>query len=183
MLASDVWWSKGASSFGGVELSTSGSPSVDPNSWYIYKGWVFGLSNKKQGFISHEFRLGNSACSAVRNERPHSLPRGYMTFSKAILKTWVFLSLHPFIVLSLHPFIAQVLDYFDIVPFQLPSNSHLLIVTFYFVFSKYYGVAPSVVHFAYIYGLKALAKHVGFWYLTYRGDSMGIAGLPSNSGP
>ena len=79
-----------------------------------------------------------------------------MTFSKAILKTGVFLPLHPFIV--------QVLDYFDIVPFQLPPNSHRLIIVFCIIFSKHCGVTPSVVHFAFIYGLKALAKHAKFWY-------------------
>ena len=74
-----------------------------------------------------------------------------MTFSKAILKKGVYL--------SLHPFIAQVLDYFDIAPFQLPPNFHRLIVEFYIGFSEYCGVTPLVVHFAYIYRLRALAKH------------------------
>ena len=97
-----------------------------------------------------------------------------MTFSEAILKTVVFLPLHPFII--------QVFDYFDIVPFQLPLNSHRLIVAFYIVFSEFYDVALSVVHFAFIYRLKALAKHAGFWYLTGRGDVAGITGLPSNTG-
>ena len=65
-----------------------------------------------------------------------------MIFSKAILKTGVYL--------LLHPFVAQILDYFDLVPFQLPSNSHRLIVVFYIIFSEYCGFALSVVHFAYI---------------------------------
>ena len=97
-----------------------------------------------------------------------------MTFSEAILETGVFLPLHPFVV--------QVLDYFDIAPFQLPLNSHCLIVVFYIVFSEHYGVAPSVVHFVFVYELKAIAKHIGFWYLTSQDDSAGIAGLPSNTG-
>ena len=58
---SDVWWSGGASSFGGAKPSTSRAPAASPNSRYICENWVFGLSNKKLGFISHEFRLGNSA--------------------------------------------------------------------------------------------------------------------------
>ena len=90
-----------------------------------------------------------------------------MTFSKAILKTRVYL--------LLHPFFAQVLDYVDTDPFQLPRNSHHFIVTFYIVFSEYCGVTPSVVHFTYIYRLKALAKHERFWYLIGRGDFAGIA--------
>ena len=83
----------------------------------------------------------------------------------------------------LHPFLAQLLDYFDIVPFQLPPNSHHFIVTSYIIFSEYCGVAPSVVQFIYIYGLKAIAKHVGFWYLTYRSNFAGITGSSRNSGP
>ena len=55
-------------------------------------------------------------------------------------------------------------------------------MAFYIIFSEYCGVAPSMVHFAYIYRVKALAKHVGFWYLTDRGNSAGIARLPSNLG-
>ena len=66
-----------------------------------------------------------------------------MTFSETILKTGVYL--------PLHPFVAQVRDYFDIIPFQLPPNSHHLIVAFYVVFLEYCGVAPSMAHFAYIY--------------------------------
>ena len=127
------------------------------------------------GFISREYRLGHSARWAAGNERLHLPPSGCMTSSEAILKTGVFIPLHPFIV--------QVLDYFDIVPFQLPPNSHHLIVAFYIIFLKCCDVVPSVVHFAFIYKLKALYKHVKFRYLTGRGDSTGIAGLPSNTSP
>ena len=81
-----------------------------------------------------------------------------MSFSKAILKTGVYIPLHHFVI--------QVLDYFDIVPFQLPPNSHRLIVAFYIVFSEYYGVTPLLVYIAFIYEFKALAKHTRFWYLT-----------------
>ena len=81
-----------------------------------------------------------------------------MTFSKAILKTRVYLLLHPFVV--------QVLDYFNVILFQFLPNSHHLIVAFYIVFLEYCGVAPSVIHFAYIFKLKTLAKYTEFWYLT-----------------
>ena len=98
-----------------------------------------------------------------------------MTFSEVILKTGVFL--------PLYPFIDQVLDYFDIVPFQLPPNFYHLIVAFYIAFLEFCGVAPSAVHFAFIYRLKALAKYARFWYLIGRGDTIGITRLPSNTGP
>ena len=166
VLASDVRWSKGAISSRGAGASTSGAPSTGPDSRYIYNDWVSDLSNKKLGFISCEFKLGNLARWVVENERPLLPPPGYMTFSEAILKTGVFLPVHPFVV--------QVLDYFDIVPFQLPPNSYRLIVAFYIVFLEYCGVALSVVHFAFMYGLTALAKHAGFWYLIGRCDSTGL---------
>ena len=169
-LALDVRWSERASSSGGAKPSTIGALSTDPNSRYIYEDWVFGLLSKKLGFISREFRLGNLASWAAENEISHLPPHHYMAFNEAILKMGVYLPFHPFIV--------QVLDYFGVVPFQLPLNSYRLIVAFYIVFLEYCGVAPSVVHFAYIYGLKALAKYARFWYLTNWGDSMGITTLP-----
>ena len=95
-----------------------------------------------------------------------------MAISEAILKTKVFL--------PLHSFIDQVLEFFDIVPFQLFPNFYHLIVTFYIAFSELYKTAPSIGHFAFIFGLKALAKYPRFWYLTGRGDAVGILGLPSN---
>ena len=142
-----------------VRLGELGLQPVEPRPWTSTReDWVSSLSNKKLGFTSREFRLGTSAYWAAGNEGPHLPPHGYMTFSETILKTGVFLSLHLFVV--------QVLDYLDIFPFQLPPNSHRLIVAFYIVFSEYCGVVPSVVYFVYIYGLNALAKHAGFWYLT-----------------
>ena len=114
VLASDVWWYEEASSSGGARPSTSRAPPTDSDSKYICKDWVSGLSTKKLGFISREYRLGHLARWAAGNERPQLPPRDYMTFSEAILKTGVFLPLHPFIV--------QVLDYFDIVPFSAPPK-------------------------------------------------------------
>ena len=61
VLASNVRSSERASSSRGAEPSTSGAPLVDLDSRYICEDWVSGLSNKKLGFISHKFKLGNSA--------------------------------------------------------------------------------------------------------------------------
>ena len=97
-----------------------------------------------------------------------------MAISEAILKTRVFL--------PLHPFTDQVLEYFDIVPFQLSPNSYSLIVAFYIAFSELYKTVPIVGHFAFIFRLKALSKHPRFWYLNGRGAIVGILGLPSNVG-
>ena len=108
-----------------------------------------------------------------RGEKLHLPPLGYMAINKAILKTGVFL---PF-----YPFIEQVLEFFDIVPFQLSPNSYRLIVAFYIAFLELCQTAPTVGHFAFIFGLKALAKHFGFWYQT-GGAAAGILRLPSNMG-
>ena len=61
VLALDVQWSERASSSGGAKTSTIGALSTNPNSRYICKDWVSSLLSKKLGFISREFRLGNSA--------------------------------------------------------------------------------------------------------------------------
>ena len=90
------------------------------------------------------------------------------------MKTGVFL---PF-----HHFIEQVLEFFDIVPFQLSPNSYRLIVAFYIAFSELCKTTPIIGHFAFIFEVKALAKHPGFWYLTGREASEGILGLPINAG-
>ena len=55
-------------------------------------------------------------------------------------------------------------------------------VAFFISFSMACGVEPSLGHFAYIFGIKVMAKHVGFWYLTGRGDATRIGGLPNNVG-
>ena len=77
-----------------------------------------------------------------------------MAISEAILKTGVFL--------PLHPFIDQVLEFVDIVSFQLSLNSYSLIVAFYIAFSKLCKTIPIVRHFAFIFRLKALASILGF---------------------
>ena len=79
---------------------------------------------------------------------------GFMAISKAILKVGVFL--------PLHPFIDQVLQFFDIVLFQLTLNSYHIIVAFFIAFSEVCGVEPSLEHFAYIFGIKVVAKHTRF---------------------
>ena len=109
VLASNIRWSEGVSSSGGAKASTSRAPPTGLDWRYICEDWVSSLSNKKLGFISCEFRLGNLAHWAIENERPHISPRGYMAFSETILETKVFLLLHSLVV--------QVLDYFDIVFF------------------------------------------------------------------
>ena len=97
MLASDVQWFKGASSSGGAGPSTSGAPPMDSDFQYVCEDWVFGLSTKKLGFVSWEYKLVHLAHWAAGNERPHLPPHGYMTFSEASLKAGVFLPFYPFI--------------------------------------------------------------------------------------
>ena len=126
------------------------------------------------GQISWEYRLGYLPHWAIGDERPHLPPPSYMAISKAILKTEVFF--------SFHPFIKHVLGFFDIVLFQLFPNSYRLIVAFYIAFSELCKTALTVEHFAFIFGLKALAKHPNFWYLTSQGATVGILGLSSNVG-
>ena len=134
------------------------------------KDYVSRLSAKKMGNISQEYRLRYLPHWATGDERPHLPPPGYMAISEVILNTKVFL---PF-----HPFIEQVLEFFDIVPFQLSPNSYRLIVVFYITFSELCKIAPIVGHFVFIFGLKALVKHSGFWYLTGQTAAAGILGLP-----
>ena len=108
------------------------------------------------------------------DEGPHLPPISFMALSEAILKAGV--------LLPLHPFIDQVLQFFDIVPFQLTPNSYCIIMVFFISFSKACGIEPSIGHFAYVFRIKAIMKHVEFWYLTSHGDVAGTGGLPSKVG-
>ena len=164
----------GASSSGGAGPSTRGTLPTDASSQYACKDLVSRLSAKKLGFILREYKLGYLPCWATRDERPHLPPPGYMAISEGILKTRVFS--------PLHSFIDQVLECFDIVLFQLSPNSYHLIMAFYIAFSELCKTASSVRHVIFIFRLKALAKHPGFWYLTGRGYAARILGLRSNVG-
>ena len=123
-------------------------------------------------FVACEYRLEGFASRPKPNEIPRLPLVSFMAIREAILKAGVFL--------PLHPFIDQVLQFFEIMHFQLTLNSYRINVAFYIVFSKACGVEPSLRHFAHIFGIKVVAKHAGFWYLTNCGDAAGIGGLPSN---
>ena len=56
-------------------------------------------------------------------------------------------------------------------------------VAFYIAFMEADIGEPSVLEFAYIYGIKALSRNEGFWYTTKRGpDVEGIWGVRDNMG-
>ena len=52
--------------------------------------------------------------------------------------------------------------FFDMVLFQLTPNSYDIIVTFYILFIEACRLEPSVGHFAYVFRIKAVAKHTRF---------------------
>ena len=130
------------------------------------------ISVGKLKSIAREYRLGDIACWPSLNDRPHLPPTGYMAFSEVILKAGD--------SFPLHPFVDDILQFFNVVLFQLTLNSYRIIVTFYIAFSEACEFEPSVSHFAYVFGIKARSKHAGFWYTTGQGDFIGIGGIPSN---
>ena len=77
--------------------------------------------------MAREYKIEGLARWPKPNERLHLPPVGFMAISEAILKAGVFL--------PLYQFIDQVLQFFDIVPFQLTSNSYHIIVAFFITFS------------------------------------------------
>ena len=82
-----------------------------------------------------------------------------------------------------HPFVKVVLQYFIVALFQFTLNSFCIIVAFFIAFTKACLIEPVVNNFSYIFEIKALAKHEGFWYTTRWGlDVKGIVGLHSNIG-
>ena len=119
--------SRGAStSMGDAGPSTSGVASRDLGPHYVCEDWVSRISIEKMVFVAHEYRLRGLARWPKPDERLHLPPISFMTISKTILKAGVFL--------PLHPFIDQVLQFFDIVSFQLTPNSYRIIMAFYIAF-------------------------------------------------
>ena len=112
------------------------------------------ISIEKMAAVAREYKLGGLARWPKSDEKLHLPLIGFMAISEAILKVGVFL--------PLHPFIDQVLQFFDIVPFQVTPNSYRIIVAFVIAFFEACGVKPSLGHFTYIFGIKATAKHAGF---------------------
>ena len=82
--------------------------------------------------VACEYRLEGLACWPKLDEIPHLPLVGFMAISEVILKAGVFL--------PLHLFTDQVLQFFDIVPFQLTLNFYRIIVAFYMIFSEACGV-------------------------------------------
>ena len=161
-------------SVGDAGSLTSGTAPSTSGPRYACKDWVLLIYIGKLKSIAREYRLWEIGLLHNPNERPHLPHVGYMAFSKAILKAEV--------SLPLHPFINEVLQFFDVVQFQLTLNSYCIIVTFYIAFAEACEFELSVGHFAYVFWIKAVAKHVGFWYMIGRGDATGIAGILSNIG-
>ena len=85
--------------------------------------------------------------------------------------------------LPLHGFLKAVLQHFKMASFQFTPNSFHIIVAFFVAFMEASIGEPNVDEFIYIYGIKALAHHEGFWYTTRQvTDKKGITGLCDNMG-
>ena len=74
--------------------------------------------------------------------------------------------------LPLHPFLVEIIQYFNIASFQFTPKSFHIMVAFHIAFMEAGIGEPSVVEFAYVYGIKALAKNVSFWCTTKRGPDV-----------
>ena len=98
-----------------------------------------------------------------------------ITFSEVIMRGGASILLHPFVV--------EVLDYFNLIPFQLTPNSFRNIMTFYIIFMEIGIREPSTDVFAYVYCIKVLAEHKGLWYMSKCGpDIEGVWGVGDNLG-
>ena len=111
------------------------------------------ISIEKMTSVAHEYRLEDIARWSKQDERLDLPSMDFMAISKAILKARVFL--------PLHSFIDQVLQFFDIVLFQLTPNSYHIMMAFFITFSEARMVEPSLGHFAYIFGIKVVVKACG----------------------
>ena len=101
--------------------------------------------------MATQFHLLTTILQLSPNDRQHNpLPR-MVAFFEAIIQGGVSIPLHPFLV--------EVLDYFNLVPFQFTPNSIGTMVAFYIAFMEVDIGEPFVVEFTYIYCIKALTKN------------------------
>ena len=104
--------------------------------------------------ISHQYRLREEIRQPSPTDKPYLLPLSFMAFSEAIVRGGAFL--------PLHPFVEVILQYFNVALFQFTLNSFHIIVAFFIAFMEVCLIEPTVNEFAYIFGIKTLAKHKGF---------------------
>ena len=136
-------------SFTNARTSTSGTHFVCSNQ-------VSRILIKRLKYLTHRFYLPVPIIKPSPNDRLHIPPPRMAAFSEAIIQGG---ASH-----SLHPFIFEVLDYFNIAPFQFTSNSINTMVAFYITFIEADIGEPLVVEFAYVHCIKALARNKGFWH-------------------
>ena len=159
----------------GVGSSTNGEQVSTNSSRYVCRDWVSQVAIKRLKYIALQFRLTREVHHPRPDERPHLPPRGLMAFSESILRGGV--------ALPLHSFVEVVLQHFIVATFQFTPNSFRIIVAFFITFMEAGIGKPNVDKFTYVYEIKALAKHEGFWYTTKWGTTTkGIIGLRDNIG-
>ena len=115
------------------------------------------ISIEKLASVACEYKLGDLARWPKSDERPYLPPTSFMALSEAI-KAGVFL--------PLHPFIDEVQQFFNMVLFWLTPNFYRIIVTFCIAFMEACRFEPLVDHFAYMFRVKAITRHMEFWYTT-----------------
>ena len=104
------------------------------------------------------------------NFMSHNPPPGTLMFSEAIIQVGA--------LMPLHSFAKKVLDYFNLSPLQLTSNYFCTIATFYILFIEVSIGEPSAKEFAFVYCIKSLSKHVGFYYTSNRSPNIeGVWGV------
>ena len=105
--------------------------------------WVSKISIKKLKIIAKQLKLSIAITWPSLNDRLHNLPPCMVAFYEAII--WGGASI------PLRPFLVEVLDYFNLVPFQLTPNSLRTIVSFYIAFMETDIGESSAEEFTYVY--------------------------------
>ena len=136
---------------------------------------MYQVTIKRVKYIAHQFWLSKEVRQSCPDERLHPSPRDMMVDSESIVQGGV--------GLPLHGFVKVVLQHFNVVPFQFTPHCFCIIVVFFIPFMEVGIGELNVDEFTYVYGIKALAHHEGFWYMTKQGATeKGIIGLYDNMG-
>ena len=129
--------------------STGGTSTNDTH--FVCRSWVSHISMKRLKYLACQFYLFSTLCKPGPFKRPHLHHPRMMAFSKVII--WGRASL------PLHPLLVEVLEYFNLAPFQFTPNSFHTMVSFYIAYMEEELGELSAKEFAYMYCTKALARN------------------------
>ncbi|PON72087.1 hypothetical protein PanWU01x14_069290, partial [Parasponia andersonii] len=137
------------------------APAFSSGYQYVEGNWSCiniktSCTSNKLSEIASSYKIAIPLRLPMEFNRPHTPPRGLTSFSEVVLKCGVHL--------PLHPYIKSIIDYYEVVPFQLTPNTYRYMVGLYILYHKLGLETPSPEEFAWFYQVKSNPSDLGFFY-------------------